>query len=65
MLRTLKITNRKSQAAEDLAYWRSRPMAERMAAVETLRQQLLAPHESGDAEPRLQRVCRVAQRARR
>ncbi|MDR7298401.1 MULTISPECIES: hypothetical protein [Roseateles] len=65
MLRTLKITNRKNQAADDLAFWRSRPMAERIAAVETLRQQMLPPHESGDAEPRLQRVCRITQRTRR
>ncbi|MCE4539489.1 hypothetical protein LXT12_19750 [Pelomonas sp. P7] len=65
MLRVLKVTHRHSQPADDLAYWLSRPMAERIAAVETLRQQLLPPNESGDAEPRLQRVCRVAQRSRR
>lgn len=41
----------------DLRYWLSRTPAERIAAVETLRQQHFAQHF--DAEPRLQRVCRV------
>ena len=46
-----------------LRYWRSRTPAERIAAVEELRRRHmgLAPD---DAEPRLQRVCRVAQRQR-
>ena len=50
------------QQAGDLAFWLSRPMAERMAAVELLRQQAINPMGTADAEPRLQRVCRVAQR---
>ena len=42
-----------------LRYWLSRPVAERVAAVETLRQHYIAQHF--DVEPRLQRVCRVTQ----
>ncbi len=41
----------------DLRYWLSRTPAERIAAVETLRQQYIAQHF--DAEPQFQRVCRV------
>ncbi|MBA3598976.1 MAG: hypothetical protein H0W40_16605 [Methylibium sp.] len=40
-----------------LRYWLSRPAAERVAAVETLRQRYIAQHF--DVEPRLQRVCRI------
>ncbi len=65
MLRVLKITDRKRQAAEDLAYWRSRPAAERLGAVEQLRLQHEGLAENPDAQPRLQRVCRVAQRTSR
>lgn len=43
--------------SSDLRYWLSRTPAERIAAVETLRQQHFAQHF--DTEPRLQRVCRV------
>ena len=50
------------QQAADLAFWLSRPMAERMAAVELLRQQAINPMGTADVEPRLQRICRVAQR---
>ncbi len=59
-----RVPLRNRQAAE-LAYWLSRPMAERIAAVESLRQQMSNPANAADAEPRLQRVCRVAQRASR
>jgi hypothetical protein len=55
---------RSDQAAADLAFWRSRPVAERLAAVELLRLQAFGIANTEDAEPRLQRVCRVAQRAR-
>ena len=41
-----------------LAYWRSRPAAERVAAVEFLRRQFIGPGA------RLQRVLRVTDRAR-
>ena len=49
----------------DLAYWLSRPVEERFAAVEALRQQALAPARGHDAEQGLQRVCRVTQLHRR
>jgi hypothetical protein len=51
------------QQRGDLVYWLSRPMAERIAAVETLRQQASEAEDPNHVEPRLQRVCRVAQRA--
>lgn len=44
------------------AYWLTRPVAERIAAVEELRQRWIA--QNLDAEPGLQRVCRVTQRQR-
>ena len=62
MIRTAQRMPKRRQQATDLAFWLSRPMAERLAAVEALRLQRDAPAESPDAEPRLQRVCRVAQR---
>ena len=55
---------RRGQAAADLSFWRSRPVSERLAAVEVLRQQAFGSKTADDAEPRLQRVCRVVQRAR-
>ena len=62
MEKTVHIANRKDLAAKgnaDLRYWLSRPVAERIAAVETLRQQFIA--EQCNVEPRLQRVYRVTQ----
>jgi hypothetical protein len=56
---------RGGQTAADLTYWLARPMAERLAAVEALRQQARGTSSTEDAEPRLQRVCRVTQRLRR
>jgi hypothetical protein len=56
-----RMARRKQQAA-DLAYWLSRPMTERIAAVEELRAKSRATEGAPDAEPRLQRVCRVAPR---
>ncbi|MEQ1804247.1 MAG: hypothetical protein ABL900_02635 [Burkholderiaceae bacterium] len=50
-------------ASRDRAYWLTRSVEERIAAVEILRQQALAAH--ADAEQRLQRVCRVTQLHRR
>jgi hypothetical protein len=46
-------------APSDLAYWLSRPVEERIAALEKLRSDVLAGRP--DAEQRLQRVCRVTQ----
>jgi hypothetical protein len=64
MDRVIRKIHRKNETAADLAYWLSRPMAERIGAVEVLRQQALGSKEGLDAEQRLQRVCRVAQRQR-
>jgi hypothetical protein len=64
MERVIKAIKRKDEAAADLAYWLSRPMAERIAAVEVLRQQAFGTQADPDVEQRLQRVCRVAQRQR-
>jgi hypothetical protein len=46
----------------DTEYWLSRPVAERLDAVEQLRQDWLAAHP--DAVQGLQRVCRVIKRSR-
>ena len=64
MDRVINKVPRADQAAADLAYWLSKTMAERVAAVEVLRQQAFGTRVSGDAEQRFQRVCRVAQRQR-
>jgi hypothetical protein len=60
-----RVVRMADQQRDDLAYWLSRPMAERIAAVETIRRSFMGLGEQagGDAEPRLQRVCRVARRA--
>lgn len=42
----------------DFAYWQSRPEAERLAAIETLRQQYIK-YKYGNVQPRFQRVCRI------
>lgn len=42
----------------DFAYWQSRPETERLAAIETLRQQYIK-YKYGNVQPRLQRVCRI------
>lgn len=52
----------------DRAYWLQRPPEERLAAVEELRRQLhctpgMDPNDP-NAQPRLQRVCRVVERQR-
>lgn len=62
MRRIVKLVSKHQQPAADLAFWLSRPMAERMAAVEALRVHAMNPPGSFDVEPRLQRVCRVAER---
>lgn len=56
------ITQTKDQARDDLRYWLSRSVEERIAAVERLRRD----HEgvTADAEPRLQKVCRLVRRIR-
>jgi len=64
MKRIVSKVRRQAQGAADLAYWLSRPMAERVAAVEVLRIQAESPSGQDHAEPRLQRVCRVSHRQR-
>lgn len=59
MERTMRIVSLKSQQ-NDREYWRQQPVEARLAAIEFLRQQYMGPTH---AEQRLQRVCRVAQRA--
>jgi hypothetical protein len=58
-----RITRPQDQTRDDLRWWLSRPPEERIAAVELLRREH-HPIKEGDAEPRLQRVCRVVQHAR-
>ncbi len=43
----------------NFAYWQSRPEAERLAAIETLRQQYIK-YKFENVQPRFQRVCRIA-----
>ena len=66
MERCVRITTGQQLRREgnaDLRYWLSRPVEERLAALEQLRQQYIREHF--DAEPGLQRVYRVTQRQRR
>jgi hypothetical protein len=65
MERVIHKMRRGGSAAADLAFWLSRPMSERIAAVEVLRQQTFGVRNSADVEQGLQRVCRIAQRPRR
>jgi hypothetical protein len=65
MDRLMERVPQRQQRERDLAFWLSRTMAERIAAVEALRAQAFTPAQSPDAEPRPQRVCRVARRAGR
>ena len=44
----------------DYEYWLSRPVSERINAIEILRNQYI---KFRDVEPRLQRVCRVIKQA--
>jgi hypothetical protein len=48
---------RMNEAGSDREYWLSRPVAERLLAIEMLRLQYM---KATHAEQRLQRVCRVA-----
>jgi hypothetical protein len=62
MIKTAVVTTLHAKST-DRAYWLSRPIEERIAAVEFLRQQLFEARP--DAEQGLQRVCRITQRQRR
>ena len=48
------------EGQSDLSYWLSKSPEERLAAIETLRQQYV---RLKGLEPRLQRVCRVINQA--
>jgi hypothetical protein len=63
--RSIARVSQRQQQAADLAFWLAQPMALRIAAVEELRQETAIAGPAQDAEPRLQRVCRIAQRPRR
>ena len=72
MERVITRAPRHGQQARDLQWWLSRPMAERLAAVEALRREAMLSESTidtealaHDAEPRLQRVCRIVARQRR
>lgn len=54
--KTLRIVPMKEQPS-DFQYWSTRPVAERLDAIEALRRQYL--ELTSHVEPRLQRVCRV------
>jgi hypothetical protein len=61
MERTVRITT-KHETGADKAFWRTRTPEERLEALEFLRAQYMAYIH---AEQRLQRVCRIVERARR
>jgi hypothetical protein len=42
----------------DFVYWQSRPETERLAAIETLRQQYIK-YKFGNVQPRFQRIYRI------
>ncbi|MFT3852827.1 MAG: hypothetical protein QM733_08835 [Ilumatobacteraceae bacterium] len=48
---------------DELAYWLSRPVEERIAAVEVLRRRVFGISDDTATGSRLQRVCRVVRRA--
>lgn len=56
MEKVLKITSLKDQKS-DFEFWMSKPEIERLAAIETLRQQYI--NYKKDVQPRLQRVYRI------
>ena len=55
MQKTINIVNKKN-SSNDRAYWLSKTPEERLAALETLRQQYV---RLNGIQPRLQRVCRI------
>lgn len=60
MERTVRITDQR-EAIPDREFWRSRSWQERLEAMEFLRAQYMSHIH---AEQRLQRVCRIVERAR-
>jgi hypothetical protein len=59
---TARFVNSKN-AGNDFPYWQSRPIGERLAALELLRQQFY--NYTDESAPRLQRVYSVTQQTRR
>ena len=59
MVLTINGLHDRTAVKRDVEYWRSRPATERIAAVDHLREQYYG------TLPRLQRVARVVERARR
>lgn len=60
MEKTLRIVSLREQP-NDYAYWISKPVSDRIDAVEILRNQYINFRK--DVEPRLQRVCRIIKQA--
>jgi hypothetical protein len=60
MKKVIRVVSLKNQPS-DYEYWLSRPVAERLDAIEALRRQYL--EFTKNVEPRLQRVCRVVKPA--
>lgn len=60
MEKILKIVPLHEQS-NDYEYWISRPVSERIDAIEILRNQYI--HFKKDAKSRLQRVCRVVEQS--
>lgn len=61
MDKVIRIVRLKEQQS-DFAYWQTKSPQERLAAIELLRKQYIR-FTTKDAEPRLQRVCRVVKQA--
>ncbi len=59
MERTMRIVSLKDPTT-DKAFWRGRTPADRLEALEYLRQHYMGP---AHAQQRLQRICRIAQKA--
>jgi hypothetical protein len=64
MTLTLRITPPQDQAREDRRYWLTRTPEERIAAVELLRRKYWDISDA-NAEPALERVCRMVRLHRR
>lgn len=60
MEKVLKITTLK-ESTSDFAYWSTKNPNERLHTIEILRQQYLSFKK--DVQPRLQRVCRIINKA--
>lgn len=61
MEKVLRIVSLHEQPS-DYAYWTSRPVSERIDAIEILRDQYIKFKK--DVQPRLQRICRIVEQLR-